>query len=171
MEYVNLFLSFFKIGFLAFGGGYAALGMIQDEIVRIHGWMSNLEFLDLLSLAQITPGPIAVNSATYIGYKLLGLPGAISATLGVTLPSFLWVFVIINLIERVLRNSKYLLDALKIGIVTPILAAGISLFKTTVVDLRTLILAIVLFMLMRCRKIPLIVFIGLSGLLGMILRF
>ena len=171
MEYVNLFLSFFKIGFLAFGGGYAALGMIQDEIVRIHGWMSNLEFLDLLSLAQITPGPIAVNSATYIGYKLLGLPGAISATLGVTLPSFLWVFVIINLIERVLRNSKYLLDALKIGIVTPILAAGISLFRTTVVDLRTLILAIVLFMLMRYRKIPLIVFIGLSGLLGMILRF
>ena len=171
MEYVNLFLSFFKIGFLAFGGGYAALGMIQDEIVRIHGWMSNLEFLDLLSLAQITPGPIAVNSATYIGYKLLGLPGAISATLGVTLPSFLWVFVVINLIERVLRNSKYLLDALKMGIVTPILAAGISLFRTTVVDLRTLILAIVLFMLMRYRKIPLIAFIGLSGLLGMILRF
>ena len=171
MEYVNLFLSFFKIGFLAFGGGYAALGMIQDEIVRIHGWMSNLEFLDLLSLAQITPGPIAVNSATYIGYKLLGLPGAISATLGVTLPSFLWVFVVINLIERVLRNSKYLLDALKMGIVTPILAAGISLFRTTVVDLRTFILAIVLFMLMRYRKIPLIAFIGLSGLLGMILRF
>jgi len=171
MEYVNLFLSFFKIGFLAFGGGYAALGMIQDEIVRIHGWMSNSEFLDLLSLAQITPGPIAVNSATYIGYKLLGLPGAISATLGVTLPSFLWVFVIINLIERVLRNSKYLLDALKMGIVTPILAAGISLFRTTVVDLRTFILAVALFILMRYRKIPLIAFIGLSGLLGMILRF
>ena len=84
----QLFLSFLQIGLFSFGGGYAALPLIQSQVIELHHWINMTEFTDLITISQMTPGPIAVNSATFIGLKMAGIPGAIVATLGVVLPSW-----------------------------------------------------------------------------------
>ena len=86
MIYLQLFLSFFQIGLFSFGGGYAAMPLIQGQIVKIHGWMTMSEFTDLITISQMTPGPIAVNSATFVGLRVAGYVGAVVATLGCILP-------------------------------------------------------------------------------------
>ena len=82
MIYIQLFLSFVQIGALSFGVGYAAMPLIQNQVVDIHQWLTMTEFNDLITISQMTPGPIAVNSATFVGERLAGIPGAIVATLG-----------------------------------------------------------------------------------------
>ena len=91
---LTLFLSFFKIGAFTFGGGYAMLSLLENEFVSKRGWLTKDEFLDMLAIAESTPGPIAINSATYIGYKTAGVAGSVCATLGVVLPSFIIIYVI-----------------------------------------------------------------------------
>ena len=81
MIFLELFWAFFQIGFLAFGGGYGALSLIQDQIVNVNKWLELPEFLDLISISQMTPGPIAINSATFIGYRIAGLGGSIISTI------------------------------------------------------------------------------------------
>lgn len=83
----KLFLSFLKIGLFSFGGGYAALPLIQEEVVELNQRLSLSEFNDLITISQMTPGPIAVNSATFVGTRIAGLPGALAATIGCVLPS------------------------------------------------------------------------------------
>ena len=83
MIYFQLFLSFFQIGLLSFGGGYAAMPLIQGQVVQGHGWLSMSEFTDLITISQMTPGPIAVNSATFVGIKIAGIPGALVQRLDV----------------------------------------------------------------------------------------
>ena len=97
MIYLQLFLSFFQIGLFSFGGGYAAMPLIQGQIVKIHGWMTMSEFTDLITISQMTPGPIAVNSATFVGLRVAGYAGAAIATLGCVLPSCIIVTVIVRL--------------------------------------------------------------------------
>ena len=80
MIYLQLFLSFLQIGMFSFGGGYAAMPLIQGQVVTLHGWLTISEFTDLITISQMTPGPIAVNSATFVGMKIAGIPGAIVAT-------------------------------------------------------------------------------------------
>ena len=89
-----LFLTMFKIGLFTFGGGYAMIAIIERELVERKKWIKNEEFLDLIAVAESTPGPLAINSATYIGYKLAGFFGSVFATLGVVLPSFIIIFCI-----------------------------------------------------------------------------
>ena len=100
MIYLQLFLSFFQIGLFSFGGGYAAMPLIQGQIVKIHGWMTMSEFTDLITISQMTPGPIAVNSATFVGLRVAGYVGAVVATLGCILPSCIIVTVIVRLYLR-----------------------------------------------------------------------
>jgi chromate transporter len=85
--YLQLFLSYLKIGFFGFGGGYAMLSLIQNEIVEQRGWLTTTQFADIVAVSQITPGPIAINSATYIGYEIGGVLGSVVATFAVCLPS------------------------------------------------------------------------------------
>ncbi len=87
MIYLQLFLSYLKIGFFGFGGGYAMLSLIQNEIVEQRGWITATQFADIVAVSQITPGPIAINSATYIGYTVAGMGGSVIATFAVCLPS------------------------------------------------------------------------------------
>ena len=87
MIYLKLFLSFLQIGLFSFGGGYAAMPLIQDQVVSQHGWLTMTEFTDLITISQMTPGPIAVNAATFVGSKIAGVPGSVSATCGCILPS------------------------------------------------------------------------------------
>ena len=88
MMYIQLFLSFFQISLFSFGGGYAALPLIQGQVVNVHHWLSMTEFTDLITISQMTPGPIAINAATFVGMKLTGMPGAVVATLGYITPSY-----------------------------------------------------------------------------------
>ena len=94
MMYIQLFLSFFQISLFSFGGGYAALPLIQGQVVNVHHWLSMTEFTDLITISQMTPGPIAINAATFVGMKLTGMPGAVVATLGYITPSCIIVTVI-----------------------------------------------------------------------------
>lgn len=97
MIFLQLFWSFLQIGALSFGGGYAAMPLIQNQVVDIHHWLSLEEFADLVTISQMTPGPIAVNAATFVGVKIAGVIGAISATLGCILPSCIIVTIIAKL--------------------------------------------------------------------------
>ena len=98
----TLFLRFFKTGLFTFGGGYAMIALLESEFIDRQKWLSKEEFLDMVALAESTPGPIAINSATYIGYKVAGVPGAAAATLGVCLPSLLIIYLISLFFDRFL---------------------------------------------------------------------
>jgi chromate transporter len=105
MIYIKLFSVFFKIGIFSFGGGLSMLLLIEKEIER-NKWITSKEFLDIVSISQITPGPISINSATYIGLKVGGILGAVVSTLGVSLPSIIVILILSNLIFK-LKENKY----------------------------------------------------------------
>ena len=107
MIYLQLFLSFLQIGLFSFGGGYAAMPLIQDQVVTRYGWLSMAEFTDLITISQMTPGPIAVNSATFVGIRIAGIPGALVATFGCILPSCILVTAIARLYLKY-RNMSVL---------------------------------------------------------------
>ena len=91
---LQLFLTFVFIGILNFGGGYAMIAFIQNQVVDVHGWLTLQEYTDMLAISQSTPGPVAVNTATYTGFKIGGLPGALLATFGLVVPAY---FIILGL--------------------------------------------------------------------------
>ena len=112
MIYLQLFISYLKIGFFGFGGGYAMLSLIQNEIVVQHGWLTNAEFTDIVAISQMTPGPIAINSATYIGYTIAGFWGSVVATIAVCLPA-LTLMILITRFFLLLQSNRYVKAALK----------------------------------------------------------
>lgn len=127
MIYLQLFLSFLQIGALSFGGGYAAMPLLQAQIVEARGWLSMSEFSDLVTIAEMTPGPIAVNSATFVGSKIAGIPGSLVATLGCILPSCILVTLIAKLYLKY-RNISALqsvLGSLRPAVVAMIASSGI----------------------------------------------
>lgn len=96
----TLFFTFFKIGLFTFGGGYAMIALLEEEFIQRRRWLDKDEFLDMTAIAESTPGPVAINSATYLGYKLAGVPGAAAATVAVCLPSFLIIYAISLFFEQ-----------------------------------------------------------------------
>ena len=118
MTYLQLFLSFLQIGALSFGGGYAAMPLIQEQIVTRHGWLSMGEFTDLVTIAEMTPGPIAINAATFVGYKTAGFWGAVCCTTGVVLPSFLMIAAISLVLQAFERNRvvQYAFAGIRAGV-------------------------------------------------------
>lgn len=131
MIYWELFYSFFKIGLFSFGGGYAMLTLIQQEIVR-HGWMTVEQFVDIIAVAEMTPGPIAVNSATFVGYQTAGLAGGAVATLGVALPSILIILSISGLYIRFQHRqaSKRIFYGMRPAVTGLIAAAALLVART-----------------------------------------
>lgn len=127
MIYLELFLSFLQIGAFSFGGGYAAMPLIQHQVVELHGWLSLGEFTDLVTISQMTPGPIAINSATFVGTKIAGVGGAVVATLGCILPSCILVTLIawVYLKYRSMRLLQGVLKTLRPAVVAMIAAAGV----------------------------------------------
>ncbi len=128
---LKLFLNFFKIGLFTFGGGYAMVAVIERELVERKNWINHEEFLDVVAIAESTPGPIAINSATYIGYKRAGVLGALMATLGVVLPSFIIIFLISLFYEKfiALKYVQYAFNGIRAGVAYLIISAGIKMFK------------------------------------------
>lgn len=132
MIYWQLFISFLKIGLFSFGGGYAAMPLIQAEVVEKHAWLSMNEFMDLVTISQMTPGPIAINSATFIGIRMAGIPGAIVATFGSVLPSIIIVTIIavIYMKYRNLTTLQQTLKTLRPAVVAMIASAGVAILTS-----------------------------------------
>lgn len=129
--YLLLFLTFFKIGLFTFGGGYAMLPLIQDEVLT-RGWIPMEDFINFVAVSESTPGPFAVNMATYIGSVLGGIPGSACATLGVITPSIIIILIVARIFEQ-FRNNKYVaaaMDGLKPAAVGLIASAVITIGKT-----------------------------------------
>lgn len=132
MIYLQLFWSFLQIGLFSFGGGYAAMPLIQGQVVTSHGWLTMSEFTDLITISQMTPGPIAVNSATFVGLKIAGIPGAVVATVGCILPSCIIVTILAKLYLRY-RSMDMLqgvLHSLRPAVVAMIASAGVQILIT-----------------------------------------
>lgn len=129
MIYLQLFLSFALVGILTMGGGYASLPVIQEQAVNIHRWLNMSEFADLLTISEITPGPIAINSATFVGTKVAGIPGAIAATLGFMLPPFIVVSILYYVYRKYRKMSimQGVLSGLRPAVVALIASAGLSI--------------------------------------------
>lgn len=136
MIYLKLFLSFIQIGLFSIGGGYAALPLIQNQVVDLHGWLSLSEFVDVISIAEMTPGPIAINSATFVGIKIAGIAGALVATLGCILPSCVIVLLLAYLYQRYKKMMfiQGALSGLRPAVVALIASAGVSIALLALFD-------------------------------------
>lgn len=129
MTYIQLFIAFLQIGAFSFGGGYAAMPLIQQQVIEKYHWLTLADFTDLITIAEMTPGPIAINSATFVGNQIAGIPGGIVATLGCILPSCIFVTVLAKLYikYRNLSLMQGILESLRPAVVAMILTAGITI--------------------------------------------
>ena len=140
----DLFLSFSKIGMFTFGGGYAMLALIEDTCVQKKQWITHDEMMNITVIAESTPGPIAINCATYVGYKQKGLAGAVLATIGVILPSFCIIFAISKFLDNFLEITwvAHAFEGIKIAVGILILDAALKMFKK--IQKKTITIAIML---------------------------
>ena len=127
-----LFFTFFKIGLFTFGGGYAMIALLEEEFIQRRKWLDKDEFLDMTAIAESTPGPVAINSATYLGYKLAKVPGAATATVAVCLPSFLIIYAISLFFEQftqltVIANA---FKGIQVCVIYLIFSAGVRMLKS-----------------------------------------
>ena len=129
--YLSLFLTMLKIGLFTFGGGYAMIALIENEFVEKKKWIEKDEFLDIAAIAESTPGPIAINAATYIGYKNSGIIGSMIATLGICIPSFVIIYAISLFFDEFLSFTlvAYAFKGIQICVVYLILTAGLKMLK------------------------------------------
>lgn len=175
--FLELFLSFFHIGILSFGGGYAAMPLIEEQVVHRHGWLSMAGFADIITIAEMTPGPIAVNCATFVGIQVAGIPGALVATAGNIMPSCMiaTVLAFVYYKYRGLDAVKAILASIRPVIIAMIASAGITLLKLSLsVGSSALIIFLIAFVAGRFlkvkgRKISPISVIAASGVLGLVL--
>lgn len=171
MTFLRLFAAFAKVGVLTFGGGYAMIPMLEREIVDRHGWATSEELMDYYAVGQCTPGVIAVNTATFIGYKVAGNLGGIVATLGVVFPSF----VILSLIAGIIQNFadipavKSAFAGIRVCVCVLIFNSVVKLWKGAVKDKAALALCLIVFFLSVFFDISPIVFVLFCGTAGVLL--
>ncbi|MBQ1790241.1 MAG: chromate transporter [Oscillospiraceae bacterium] len=171
MKLLSLFLSFAKVGVMTFGGGYAMIPILEREIVENRKWASSEELMDYYAVGQCTPGVIAVNTATFIGYRVAGPAGGVAATLGVVFPSV----VIICLIAGILTNFadipavKSAFTAIRVCVCVLIFNAVVKLWKGAVKDKAGLVLFLIVFVLSLFFDISPVVFVLFCALAGLVL--
>lgn len=183
MIYLQLFFSFLQIGALSFGGGYAAMPLIQEQVVKLHHWLSLGEFTDLVTISQMTPGPIAINSATFVGIKIAGLPGAVVATIGCILPSCIVVTIIawLYMKYRHLQSLQDVLHMLHPAVISLIAGAGLTIlisafFQANHISVDTVkihmivIFGICLYLLTKKKMNPIFVMI-MAGVMNVLYYF
>jgi chromate transporter len=187
--YLELIWSFFQIGLFSFGGGYAALPLIQQQVVAIHGWLTLQEFTDVLTISQMTPGPIAINAASFVGTRVGGILGAIAATFGTVLPA---IFIILALAWFYYRYNSLsvmqgALSGLRPAVVALIGSAGLAILLTVLfgspalpesfdgVSIYAVLMFFVGMVLLRMHKLhPILLIVGFGGItmvLGMFFDF
>lgn len=180
MILLQLFCSFFQIGLFSIGGGLASMPLIQNQVVDLHNWLTLTEFTDLITIAEMTPGPIAINSATFVGIRIAGLQGAIIATIGCVLPSCIIVslLALIYIKYKDLNVIQGVLSGLRPAVVALIASAGLSIlilsifgehgFSTNISSINfisVLLFSISLFILRKWKPNPILVMMG-SGIIG-----
>lgn len=176
MTLLQLFLSYLKIGFFGFGGGYAMLSLIHSEVVVSHQWLTNSEFSDIVAISQMTPGPIAINSATYVGYEVAGFWGSVVATIAVSLPA-LTLMLLITIFFLRLRNNRYVkgvVAGMRPVVIGMIASAALLLIFPTSSEGASFIdgwswVIFVATLVASARKVNPILLIVISGLVGIIL--
>ncbi|MDR2843107.1 MAG: chromate transporter [Candidatus Symbiothrix sp.] len=173
MIYWQLFWTYIKIGLFGFGGGYAMLSLIQHEVVETHHWLTAAEFTDIVAVSQMTPGPIGINSATYIGYTVTGnVFGSLIATFAVCLPSCIMVLLIARSYQK-FRSNRYVDSAFQglrpvtVGLVAA--AALLLMNRENFIDYKSFLIFGVAFALTWFKKLHPIVLIVLAGALGLVL--
>ncbi|MCR5721797.1 MAG: chromate transporter [Lachnospiraceae bacterium] len=182
---LDLFLSFFQIGLLSFGGGYAAMPLIKEQVVELHGWLSMSGFADIITIAEMTPGPVSINCATFVGIQVAGIPGAVIATLGCITPScfivtaLAWVYYKYKGLDTV----KAVLASIRPAIIAMIASAGLSLFQLSVkpegsfvcetlpVNIVAFIVFVLAFLVTKKFKVSPISVIAGSGVLTLLIYF
>lgn len=168
MNILKLFISFLKIGAFSFGGGYAMLPLIQKELIDVHGWITTKEFIDILAVVEMTPGPVAINSATFLGYKVGGFLGSIAATVGVVLPSIVIILIIAHFLSK-FKSSPYVswaftgIRPVVLGLIT---SASLTVAKDAIIDIKSFVLMAILFYLTSFKKLHPILVIVLAGVVG-----
>ena len=167
---IELFISIFKIGAFTFGGGYAMIPLIEEEVVNNKGWLSKEEFVDILIVAQSLPGALAVNTSIFLGYKISGILGAITALMAVILPSF-FIILIIAIFFMQFRNHYYINAAFQ-GITAAVpmlvLVGAISLSKGLSKNLRTILTIIIALIALMFFNIHPVLVVVISGVYGAI---
>lgn len=169
--FIRLFTTFFKIGAFSFGGGYAMLPLLEEAVIKTNSWMTPTEFIDIFAISEMTPGPIAINAATFVGYRVGGFFGALVATLAVVIPSFIVISLIFLSLNK-FKNSPYI-DWIFQGIRPMVLgligAAGVTVARTSLVDIKSLLIGLGLFYFVTFKKLSPIYGIIIAGILGIIL--
>lgn len=168
---LQLYLVFLKIGAVSFGGGYAMIPFIQREIIYNHKWIDGSQFMDIIGISQMTPGPVAINSATFVGFKVYGVIGSIAATLGVVTMSFILVSIASKAMEK-FKESKILkgaLLAMRPVLIALIIQAFLDLAKDAYVDVKSVIITLIIGVLLFSKKVHPIIAIILSAVFGIII--
>ena len=176
--YLSLFLTMLKIGLFTFGGGYAMIALIENEFVEKKKWIEKDEFLDIAAIAESTPGPIAINAATYIGYKNSGIIGSMIATLGICIPSFVIIYAISLFFDAFLSFTlvAYAFKGIQICVIYLILTAGLKMLKqmkkTTfnMIIISLTLICMIVFSLFAV-KFSTIFYIMISGAFGVAVYF
>ena len=174
-EWLSLFLTMMKIGVFTFGGGYAMIALLENEFVAKKKWLEKDEFLDVAAIAESTPGPIAINAATYIGYKNAGIVGSIIATLGICIPSFVIIYAISLFFDAFLSLTlvAYAFKGIQVCVVYLILTAGLKMLKQmkktafNVIIISITLICTVIFSLFAV-KFSTIFYILVSGICGVV---
>ncbi len=177
--YIQLFFSFLQVGLFSVGGGYAAMPLIQSQVVEKYAWLTMNEFTDLITIAEMTPGPIAVNSATFVGIRIAGIPGALTATFGCIFPSC----IIVSLLAFVYYKYKKLsvlqsvLSSLRPAVVALIAGAGLSILNIVVfgsnavsfsnIEIIETVIFVVAFIVLRKFKLNPILVMSCCGAAGL----
>lgn len=181
MIFLELFTTFFIIGMFTIGGGYAMLSLIQNEVVTVHGWISDTTFTDIVAISQMTPGPIGINSATYIGYEVLANSGAcellcvlgsFTATFAVVLPSFIIVLALCKVYDKWKDHYMFkgIMSGLKPAVLGLIGTAALSLATPdNFIDWKSYMLCLMAFIALYFKKIGPFSAIGLGAIAGLLL--
>lgn len=165
----EIFKTFFKVGAFTIGGGYAMIPIIQKEVVDNKNWMKNEEFLDAIAVTNSLPGPIAINCATFVGYKTAGIPGAFIAALGAVLPSFIIILIIAIFFSNFSNNAvlDHIFAGVRPAVVALIVYAVVKLAKSagiTKINMAIGLLALIAIILLKLHPILVIILAGIAGM-------
>ena len=180
MIFFELFLTFFLIGMFTIGGGYAMLSLIQNEVVTVHGWITDTTFTDIVAISQMTPGPIGINSATYVGYEVLAQSGAsefmcilgsFTATFAVVIPSFMIVLMLCKVYEKWKEHYMFkgVMAGLKPATLGLIGTAALTLATPeNFIDWKSFVICIIAFLALYFKKVGPFSIIGIGALVGLL---
>ena len=185
MIYWELFISFCWVGVFCVGGGYASVPLIQHQVIELHHWLTMPEFLDIFAISQMTPGPIGINAATFVGTKVAGIGGAITATVGFVLPSFIIMIILAKLLARYgdLGAIRGILNGLRPAVIGLIASAGVMFFTLAIwntqniptnlasTDLAGLLVLAAAFIAVRKKIFGVIQTLIAAGVLNLLLSF